>query len=76
MPMEVPLSVDLQAKLTQLASREGRNTTALVIEAVERMVNYEEWFLREVNAGINEADRDLLIDHASVREMLDKRYPG
>jgi predicted transcriptional regulator len=74
--MEVPLSVDLQAKLTQLASREGRNTTALVIEAVERMVNYEEWFLREVNAGINEADRELLIDHASVREMLDKRYPG
>jgi predicted transcriptional regulator len=68
--------VDLQAKLTQLASREGRNTTALVIEAVERMVNYEEWFLREVNAGINEADRELLIDHASVREMLDKRYPG
>jgi RHH-type transcriptional regulator, rel operon repressor / antitoxin RelB len=76
MPMEVPLSVDLQAKLTQLASREGRNTTALVIEAIERMVNYEEWFLREVDAGLVEAERGQLIDHASVREMIDKRYPS
>ena len=36
--MEVRLNPDLQAKLLQLASQQGRDTEALVVEAVERMV--------------------------------------
>src|ERR1700730_5994293 len=34
--MEVRLNPDLQAKLVQLASQQGRDTEALVVEAVER----------------------------------------
>ena len=37
--MEVRLNPDLQAKLLQLASQRGRDTEALVVEAVERMVS-------------------------------------
>jgi predicted transcriptional regulator len=51
------LNPDLQAKLAQLASQRGRDTEALVVEAVERMVNYDDWFIGEVEEGIAAADR-------------------
>ncbi len=74
--MEVPLNPDLQAKLSRLAAQQGRASETLVVEAVERMVNYDEWFLREVDKGLAAADRGELVDHSAVRKMIDERYPG
>lgn len=74
--MDVPLNPDLQAKLSRLAAEQGRASEALVVEAVERLVNYEEWFLREVEKGIAAAERGDFLDHADVRKMIDQRYPG
>jgi predicted transcriptional regulator len=74
--MDVPLNPDLQAKLRRLAEQQGRASSALIVEAVERMVNYEEWFLREVDKGLATADRGELVDHSDVRKMIDERYPG
>ena len=74
--VEVPLTPDLQTKLTRLAAQQGRPSVALVVEAVERLVNYDEWFLREVNKGLAAADRGELVDHADIRKMIDQRYPG
>jgi predicted transcriptional regulator len=74
--MDVPLNPDLQAKLRRLAEQQGRASTALIVEAVERMVNYDEWFLREVDKGLAAADRGELVDHSDVRKMIDERYPG
>lgn len=76
MTMDVPLNPDLQAKLSRLAENLGRASEALVVEAVERMVNYDEWFLREVDKGLEAADRGELVDHADIRKMIDERYPG
>jgi predicted transcriptional regulator len=73
--MDVPLDPDLQAKLSRLAAEQGRASESLVVEAVERMVNYEEWFLREVNKGLAAAERGEFVDHADVRKMIDERYP-
>jgi len=64
--MEVRLNPDLQAKLVQLASQQGRATEALVVEAVERMVNYDEWFIREIEKGIAAADRGEFIEDGEV----------
>lgn len=72
----MPLNSDLQTKLSRLAAQQGRDSAALVIEAIERMVNYDEWFLREVDKGLGAADRGELIDHTDVRKMIDERYPG
>jgi predicted transcriptional regulator len=74
--MDVPLDPDLQAKLRRLAEQQGRASTALIVEAVERMVNYDEWFLREVDKGLAATDRGELMDHSDVRKMIDERYPG
>ncbi len=72
----MPLNPDLQAKLRRLAEQQGRASTALIVEAVERMVNYDEWFLREVDKGLAAAESGQLVDHADVRKMIDERYPS
>lgn len=46
----------------------------LVVEAVERLVHYDEWFLREVEKGLAAAERRELIEHAQVRKIIDQRY--
>ena len=74
--MEVRLKPDLQAKLTRLATQQGRDDESLVVEAVERMVDYDEWFVQEVEKGLAAADRGELIDHDDVRKLIDGRYPG
>ena len=40
--MEVNIGPDLQAKLARLATERGRDTQALVEEAIERFVDYDE----------------------------------
>jgi predicted transcriptional regulator len=74
--MEVRLKPDLQAKLTSLATQQGRDSESLVVEAVERMVNYDEWFVQEVEKGLAAADRGELIEHEDIRKLIDSRYPG
>jgi predicted transcriptional regulator len=74
--MDVPFNPDLQAKLSRLAAEQGRASESLVVEAVERRVNYEEWFLGEVDKGLAAAERGEFVDHADVRKMIDERYPG
>lgn len=70
------MNPDLQAKLAQLASQRGRDTEALVVEAVERMVNYDDWFIGEVEEGIAAADRGEFIEHGEVGKRINQRYPG
>jgi predicted transcriptional regulator len=74
--MEVDLTPDLEAKLTRLAAEQGRDTRTLVREAVERLVNYDEWFVREVEKGLAAADRGELIDHEEIGKLIAQRYPG
>ena len=74
--MEVDFTPELEAKLSRLAAEQGRDTQALVKEAVERFVNYDEWFLGEVEKGLAEADRGEFVDHEEVRKLIERRYPG
>ncbi len=46
--MEVHLTSGTQAKLARIAAEERRNTEALAREVIERFVEYDEWFIREV----------------------------
>jgi predicted transcriptional regulator len=74
--MEVNIGLDLQAKLARLAAERGRETQALVEEAIERFVDYDQWFLREVEKGLAAADRGELIDHEEIGKLINRRYPG
>ena len=46
------------------------------MEAVELMINHDEWFLKEVEKGIAAADRDELVDHEDVKKLIDRPYPA
>jgi predicted transcriptional regulator len=70
--MEVHLNPDMQAKLARLAAEQGRNTEALVQEAVARFVDYDEWFIREVEKGMASADRGEVLTHEDVGARLEK----
>jgi predicted transcriptional regulator len=57
-------------------SEQGRDTKALAREAVERLVNYDEWFILEVEKGFAAADRGEFIEHEEIGKLIDGRYPG
>ena len=66
------LNPDMQAKLARLAAEQGRNPEALVQEAIARFVDYDEWFIREVEKGLASADRGELLTHEDVGARLEK----
>ena len=74
--MEVSFNADLEAKLHRLAADRGSDVQVLAQEAVERFVDYDEWFLGEVDKGIAAADRGDLIDHDDIGKRINSRYPG
>jgi len=70
--MEVRLTPDVQAKLNRLAAAQGRDTETLVQEAIARFVDYDEWFIREVQKGLASVDRGELLTHEEVGARLEK----
>lgn len=48
----------------------------LIQEAVERLLNYDEWFVRQVEEGISAADRRDFIEHDEVWKTIDISYPA
>lgn len=71
--MEVHLNPDVQAKLSRIAAARGSDAELLAREAIERFVDYDEWFIREVEKGIASADRGELLSHEEVGARLEKR---
>ena len=79
--MEVNLSPDVQVKLARVAAERGRDAEALAREAIERLVNYDDWFIREVEKGLAQIERGEVLTHqdvgARVEKLLQrKRFPA
>jgi hypothetical protein len=64
------------ALLFRQLSEPPRDAATLVQEAVERLVDYDDRFLREVEKGLAAADRGEFIEHDGVRKLIDTRYAG
>jgi predicted transcriptional regulator len=70
--MNVALDPALQAKLLRLAAERGRDAEALAREAIERFVNYDEWFINEVEKGLAQIARGEVLSHKQVGARLEK----
>ena len=70
--MEVTLSADLQAKLTRIARERGTDPQALAREAIERLVDYDDWFVREVDKGLAQVERGETLSHEEVGARLEQ----
>ena len=67
------MTPEREARLNQLAARSGKNTAELVQEAVDRLLDYESWFVQEVEKGLAQAARGELIEHEEVVARIEKR---
>jgi predicted transcriptional regulator len=70
--MELDLTPELEAKLHEVATQQGRDAKSLVQEAVQRLVDYDEWFVREVEKGLAEIERGEVLEHDEVGTRLEK----
>ncbi|MGH9740862.1 MAG: CopG family ribbon-helix-helix protein [Candidatus Acidiferrum sp.] len=70
--MEVELTAELQAKLEEVAAQQGRDAQSLVREAVERLVDYDKWFVREVEKGLAQVERGEVLEHEEVGARMEK----
>jgi predicted transcriptional regulator len=68
--MEVRLDPEIQNKLGRIAAERGSDAEVLAREAIERFVDYNEWFIREVERGLASADRGHILGHEEVGVRL------
>jgi predicted transcriptional regulator len=54
--MELHLPLELEGKLAAAASRRGVSVETLAREALERAVDHDDWFLREVETGLAQVE--------------------
>ena len=71
--MEVHLTPKKVALLEQLATRTGKNTVDLVQETVDRLLDYDAWFIQGVEKGQAQVARGELIEHEDVVGRIEKR---
>lgn len=77
--MDVNLTPELQAKLDKVAAQQGRDAQSLVQEAVQRLVDHDQWFVREVEKGLAQIERGEVLEHEEVgarpEKLLNDKQP-
>ena len=63
----VRLDDETLTRIGQMAEAMDRPRAWLMAEAIKQYVAREEWFIREVEKGVETANEGRLIDHADVR---------
>jgi len=71
--MEIHLTPEKEALIRELAARTGQDTSQLIQEAVDRLLDYDSWFRDEVAKGQAQAARGELIDHEEVVQRIESR---
>jgi predicted transcriptional regulator len=74
--MDVPLSPEVSARLARLAHKRGVAPERLVREAIERLIDHDDWFVREVEKGLAQAESGQTLTHAEVGARLRRHLEG
>jgi predicted transcriptional regulator len=70
--MEISLTPVLEARLTQIASEEGKGAGQVVQELVANYLDHDEWFRREVQRGLASLDAGKFVSHEEVRRQMER----
>ena len=57
-------------RVDSMAKSINRSRTWVINQAVERFLSYEEWFIREVRAGVNEVTSGEIASHEEVAQRF------
>ena len=72
--MEVHVTLELQAKLAQLAAQQGRDTDDLVQDVLTRYLEEEARFIEAVRLGEDALERGEYFTHEEVGERLERLF--
>jgi predicted transcriptional regulator len=72
--MEVQFSPEKEARLQDFATRTGRDASQLVVEAVDRLLEYDARFIEAVEVGRAAARRGELLDHDEVVARIEGMF--
>jgi predicted transcriptional regulator len=70
--MDVHLTPEQEAELSELASRKGRDPNSLAQEVLGFYLQHEARFIQAVKRGIESADRGDMIDHDQVLQRINR----
>ncbi len=70
--MEVDLPPEVETRLAELAQQRGMDVQSLARTAIEHLVDYDAWFLREVDKGLAQIDAGRTITHEAVGARLEQ----
>ena len=70
--MEVFFSPDVEMRLQQVASANGKDAEQLVKETVARMLDNQARFIAGVQRRIAQADRGKFVEHKDVLNRIDR----
>ncbi len=62
----------LQKRLEKIASASRLKPDALLKTALQNQLDYEEWVMQEIKAGLNEIERNEVISHQDLKRTLEK----
>ena len=70
--MTIRLPVEVKKRLEQLAQATARSRSRLAASAIETYLELNEWQIREIEAGVREADNGDFATESEVRAVLSK----
>ena len=70
--MEVSLTPEVEARLAQIASDEGKGAGQIVQELVANYLDHDAWFRREVQKGLASLDAGKFVSHEEVRRQIER----
>ena len=69
--LTVRLDKRLKKKLDKLAGTTKRSKSFLAAEAIANFVELNEWQIKEIKAGIKEADEGRMVEHGKVKAWVE-----
>jgi predicted transcriptional regulator len=72
--MEVHFSPDVETRLQQVASANGKDAEQLVKDTVARMLENHARFIAGVRRGVEQADRGELVEHEDVVRRIGRLF--
>lgn len=70
--MEIHFTADQEARLVEIATREGTNAEGLVKDAAVRLLEEDAQFRAAVREGLAQAERGELIDEEEMNARLER----
>ena len=72
--MEVNLTPELHARLTQIAAENNSGAEEYVRQLVEHYLDHDAWFRQKVKTGLGQLDQQEFVTHEEIGARIDQMF--